>query len=419
MKVQNHKIINKKSKTIDKCQISNSKDLKTILSLGYLPPVNKLRKINTLLDEDTFYPTELMFSKSSKLVQLSTLVNKEVLFPKEYPYTSSTTKILRENFKELYRECKKIIKISNKDLIIDIGSNDGNLLSNFKNNHRVLGITPEKIGNIAIKRGIPTLLKYFDKETSNLIIKKYGKAKIVTATNVFAHIENVDQLMKNLLRILDKNGVFISESHYLVSLIKTNQYDTIYHEHLRYYSLESLKYLFNKYGMKIIHAKKIDTHGGSIRVYAVKKNKFKVNKSVTKILNFEKNFLNWKTFKKFKKNVVKSKLDLYSMLKKIKSTNKKIYGIGAPSRASTLINYVGLDESIIDCILEIDGSYKIGNYIPGKKIPILSEKKLYNDPPDFVILFSWHISLELKKNLKRKGFKGKFIIPLPYPKIES
>ena len=165
MKVQNHKIINKKSKTIDKCQISNSKDLKTILSLGYLPPVNKLRKINTLLDEDTFYPTELMFSKSSKLVQLSTLVNKEVLFPKEYPYTSSTTKILRENFKELYRECKKIIKISNKDLIIDIGSNDGNLLSNFKNNHRVLGITPEKIGNIAIKRGIPTLLKYFDKET--------------------------------------------------------------------------------------------------------------------------------------------------------------------------------------------------------------------------------------------------------------
>jgi len=408
-----------KSKTIDKCQISGLKDLKTILSLGYLPPVNKLRKINSTLDEDTFYPAELMFSKSSKLVQISTLVNKEILFPKEYPYTSSTTKILRENFKELYRECKKIINISNKDLIIDIGSNDGNLLSNFKNNHRVLGITPEKIGNIAIKRGIPTLLKYFDKATSNLIIKKYGKAKIVTATNVFAHIENVDLLMKNLLKILDKNGVFISESHYLVSLIKTNQYDTIYHEHLRYYSLESLKYLFNKYGMKIIHAKKINTHGGSIRVYATKQNKFKVNKSVTKILNFERNFLHWKTFKKFKKNVVQSKLDLYSMLKKIKSNNKKIYGIGAPSRASTLINYVGLDENIIDCILEIDGSYKIGNYIPGKKIPILSEKKLYNDPPDFVILFSWHISSELKKNLKRKGFKGKFIIPLPYPKIES
>jgi len=418
-KVQNYKIMNKKSKTIDKCQISGTRDLKTILSLGYLPPVNKLRKINTSLEEDSFYPAELMFSKSSKLVQLSTLVDKEILFPKEYPYTSSTTKILRENFKELYKECRKIINISKKDLIIDIGSNDGNLLSNFRNNHRVLGVTPEKIGNIAIKRGIPTLLKYFDKFTSNLIVKKYGKAKIVTATNVFAHIENVDQLMKNLLKILDKNGVFISESHYLVSLIQTNQYDTIYHEHLRYYSLESLKYLFNKYGMKIIHAKKIDTHGGSIRVYATRKNNFKIEKSVAKILNFEKNFLTWKTFKKFKKNVVDSKLNLYSILKKLKANKKKIYGVGAPSRGSTLINYVGLDENIIDCILEIEGSYKIGNYIPGKKIPILSEKKLYKDPPHYVILFSWHIASELKKNLKKRGYKGKFIIPLPQPRIED
>ena len=411
--------MDKKSKTIDRCQISGAQDLKTVLSLGYLPPVNKLNKINSSLNEDVFYPAELMFSPSSKLLQLSTIVDKEILFPKEYPYTSSTTKILRENFKELYQDCKKIINISSKDLVIDIGSNDGNLLNNFKNNHRVLGITPEKIGEIAIKKGIPTLIKYFDQSTTNLILKKYGKAKVVTATNVFAHIENVQKLMKNILKILDKDGVFLSESHYLVSLIKTVQYDTIYHEHLRYYSLKSLNYLFKKYNLEIIHAKKINTHGGSIRVYAARKNKFKINSSVKKILKFEKNYLNWKTFEEFRKKVVKSKLNLYSILKKLKEKNKKIYGIGAPSRASTLINYVGLDENIIDCVLEIDGSYKIGNYIPGKKIPILSEKKLYKEPPDFVILFSWHIASELKANLKKKGFKGKFIIPLPDPKIES
>ena len=411
--------MDKKSKTIDRCQISGAQDLKTVLSLGYLPPVNKLNKINSSLHEDVFYPAELMFSPSSKLLQLSTIVDKEILFPKEYPYTSSTTKILRENFKELYEECRKIISISPKDLIIDIGSNDGNLLNNFKNHYKVLGITPEKIGKIAIKRGINTLIKYFDKDTTKLVLKKFGRAKIVTATNVFAHIEDVNSLMKNLLQVLVNNGVFISESHYLVSLIKTNQYDTIYHEHLRYYSLTSLKYLFNKYGMEIIHAKKINTHGGSIRVYAARKNIFEIRKSVTKILNLEKKFLNWKTFINFKKNVVQSKLNLYSILKKLKNENKKIYGIGAPSRASTLINYVGIDENIIDCVLEIEGSYKIGSYIPGKKIPILSEKKLYNDPPDFVILFSWHIASELKFNLKKKGFKGKFIVPLPYPKIES
>ena len=411
--------MSQKSKTIDRCQISGAKDLKTILSLGYLPPVNKLKKINSSLREDVFYPSELMYSQRSRLVQLSTIVNKEILFPKEYPYTSSTTKILRENFKELYEDCKKIINISSKDLIIDIGSNDGNLLNNFKKYHKVLGITPEKIGKIAIKNGIRTLIRYFDKNTSNLVLKKFGKAKIITATNVFAHIENVNLLMKNLLRVLKDDGVFISESHYLVSLIKTNQYDTIYHEHLRYYSLTSLKYLFNKYDMEIIHAKKINTHGGSIRVYAARKKRFKINHSVRKILSYEKNFLNWKTFNNFKKKVVDSKLKLYSILEKLKNNNKKIYGIGAPSRASTLINYVGLDENIIDCVLEIDGSYKIGNYIPGKKIPILSENKLYNDPPDFLILFSWHIASELKFNLKKKGFKGKFIIPLPHPKIEN
>tara|TARA_B100001063_G_C16701532_1_gene522834 strand:- start:47 stop:1282 length:1236 start_codon:yes stop_codon:yes gene_type:complete len=409
--------MSKESKTINKCQISKKKDLKLLLSLGYLPPVNKLRKINTLLDQDVFYPADLMYSKSSKLVQLSNIVDKKILFPKEYPYTSSTTKILRENFKELYKDCNKVIKLKSNDLVIDIGSNDGNLLSNFKSKHRVLGVTPEVIGKLAIKKGIKTLIRYFDKSTSKLILKKFGKAKIITATNVFAHIDDLNTLMINIKRILKNDGVFISESHYLVSLIKTIQYDTIYHEHLRYYSLTSLNYLFNKYGMEIIYAKKINTHGGSIRVYAANKKVLKMDKSVNKILKEEKVFLTDKTFKRFRKEVVNSKIELYALLKKIKSENKIIYGIGAPSRASTLISYVGLDENILDCVLEVKGSYKIGNYIPGKRIPILSEKKLYLDKPDYVLILSWHISKEIINNLKKKGFKGKFIIPLPKPKI--
>ena len=406
------------SKTISKCQISGSNDLKSIMFLGYLPPPTEMKKIHSKIEEETFYPADLVYSPTSKLVQLNTIVNKKILFSKDYAYTSSTTKILRENFQELYNDCNKIVKISSSDLVIDIGSNDGNLLGNFKNHHRVLGITPEKIGKIAIRKGIPTLIRYFDKPAAKLVLKKYGKAKIITATNVFAHIENVSELMKNILKILQKDGVFISESHYLVSLIKTNQYDTIYHEHLRYYSLSSLKYLFDKYGLKIIHAKKINTHGGSIRVYATRSRKFKINKNVKKILSLEKKYLNWKTFNNFRKNVVKSKINLYSILKKIKNKNKKICGIGAPARASTLINYIGLDENIIDYVLEIEGSKKIGNYIPGTKIPILSEKKLFIDQPDFAILFSWHIAFELKTKLRKRGFKGKFIIPLPTPSIK-
>ena len=161
-------------------------------------------------------------------------------------------------------------------------------MSNFHGKHRVLGVTPELIGKLAIKRGINTIIKYFDDTTTNYILKKYGKARLITATNVFAHIDNVENVMKNINKLLNKNGVFISESHYLVELIKTVQYDTIYHEHMRYYSLTSLSYLFKKYNLKIFYAKKIQTHGGSIRVYVSKNKNQKVHSSVKKILQYEK-----------------------------------------------------------------------------------------------------------------------------------
>ena len=409
----------KNCKIIDRCQISKKKDLRKILSLGYLPPVNNYHPINFKLKEEIFFPTELMLSKTSKLVQLETIVNKEIIFPKTYPYTSSTTKILRENFKELYFECTNLFSIKKDDLVVDIGSNDGNLLSNFKNKHRVLGVTPELIGKIAIKRGINTLISYFDNATSSTILKKYGKAKIITATNVFAHIDNLDNLMKNIIKILDKDGIFISESHYLVSLIQTVQYDTIYHEHMRYYSLSSLNYLFKKYNLKIIYAKKIPTHGGSIRVYVAKNHNRKTDKSVSKILRQEKKFLTTKNFNNFKNNVIESKVNLYNLLKKIRLNQKVIFGVGAPSRASTLVNYVGLNEDILKYILEIEGSYKIGKYMPGTNIPIISEKYLKKLKPDYLLILSWHISKQLIKKLRKKGFKGKFIIPLPKPKIVS
>lgn len=407
------------SRPVTRCQISNSKKLGSVIFLGYLPPVNTLKKIGSISKEEIFFPAELLFCEKSKLVQLGCIVDKEVLFPASYPYTSSTTKILRDNFADLYKDLKKIIKLNKEDLVLDIGSNDGNLLSNFKSNHRVLGVTPEKIGKLAIKRGIPTYIDYFNQRVSNKIIKKYGKAKIITATNVFAHIDNINQIVKIILKTLKFDGIFVTESHYLLSLIQRVQYDTIYHEHLRYYSLESLNYLFKKHNLEIIDTKEIPTHGGSIRVYAARKGVYRVQETVKKQIYKEKKYLNKKSFESFKKKVVKSKIDLFTIIKNIKNKNKKIFGIGAPSRASTMINYLGLDQDIIDCVLEINGSYKIGNYIPGTKIPILNENVLLKEKPDFLILFSWHIKDELKINLKKKGFKGKFIIPLPVPRIES
>ena len=412
-------MIKKFSKSITKCQISNSKNLESIIFLGFLPPVNTLRKIGSTLEEEISFPAELLYCKKSKLAQLGCIVDKNILFPYSYPYTSSTTKILRDNFSDLYKDTKKIINLKKNDLIIDIGSNDGNLLSNFKDHHKVLGITPEKIGKLAIKKGIPTIIDYFNNNTVKKILKKNGKAKIITATNVFAHIDDINNIVKNILKTLDSNGIFISESHYLLPLIKTVQYDTIYHEHLRYYSVQSLNYLFKKHNLEIINTKEISTHGGSIRVYAARKGKYKVSKNVKLQLQKEKKNLNKKSFNQFKRNVVSSKIKLFNIINKLKKNNNSIFGVGAPSRASTLINYLGLDQDIIDCVLEIEGSYKIGNYIPGTKIPILNENILKQKKPSYLLLFSWHIKDELKKNLRNKGFKGKFIIPLPYPKIEN
>jgi hypothetical protein len=175
--------------------------------------------------------------------------------------------------------------------------------------------------------------------------------------------------------------------------------------------------LLNSHGLEVVHTKKIPTHGGSIRVYAARKGQYPVQTSVQETLNKEKNYLGPEQLMDFKRKVVNSKLQLHALLLDIKKKGQRIYGIGAPSRASTLINYVGLDDGIIDCVLEVLGSHKTGKYMPGTLIPVLEESKLFEDQPEFALLFSWHIAEELIPKLAAKGYMGSFIIPLPEPRI--
>lgn len=404
---------------VDRCQVCDSSELEPILFLGYLPPVNTMPAIGSSLGEQPAYPAQLLVCKNCALAQLGLIVDPAILFPPTYPYTSGTTKILRENFAELSREVESLYPLQPNDLIIDLGANDGTLLSNFqKNGVRVFGIEPTNAAKLAIARGVPSLISFFTKEVAARVRAEQGPAKIVTATNVFAHIEDIHNIMTGILTLLDEDGIFISESHYLHSLLETLQYDTIYHEHLRYYSLTSLKYLLQMHGLEIIHARRIPTHGGSIRVYATRKDRHRVQPSVEKILQEEKRDLNADAFAKFKRAVVNSKLDLLALLKGIKADRKRIYGIGAPSRASTLINYVGLDNGILDCVLEIKGSYKIDKYIPGTIIPVVEEERLFSDQPEYALLLSWHIADELIPKLTARGFKGRYIIPLPTPRVQ-
>src|SRR3989338_8815891 len=378
------------SKVIHHCQICNFNTLEHILFLGYSPPPSQMHVIGEAPSEQPSYPLRLLYCPQCHLVQLGLAVAPPILFPPEFPYTSSTTKALRDNFSELYQECLSLIPLGPKDLIVDIGSNDGNLLSCFTK-HKVLGVTPEAIGQMAIKRGIPTIIDFFTKDIAQKIKSENVLATLITATNVFAHVENVHELVENILEILSPKGIFVSESHYLVPFLEKLQYDTIYHEHLRYYSLYSLKYLLEMHGLEIIRAKQIPTHGGSLRVYAARKNIVPIQTTVTELLKNENPIVcNKNNFIDFRNKVTQSKLALHHMLFNIFKEKKQIYGIGAAARGTTLINYVGLDDGILTCIVETQGSHKIGKYIPGTLIPVFEESKLFTDQPDYALLLSFH-----------------------------
>lgn len=403
---------------VDHCQISGSTDLRSIIFLGYLPPVNTMSPIGTRPNEQPAYPAELLYCPESRLVQLGLIVDPAVLFPPHYAYTSGTTKILRENFAELYEEASVAYAFDKKHLIVDIGSNDGTLLSSWQiSGYRVCGIEPTNAFRLAVEKNIPSINQFFGPVAAQEVLAQHGQASLITATNVFAHIENIHEIVESILSMLKDDGIFISESHYLASLLETLQYDTIYHEHLRYYSAQSLQYLFQLHGIEIIRVKKIPTHGGSIRIYACRKGRHEVHASVPEILREEEITVNPESFERFRERVAESKLGLMKLLAEARADGARVYGIGAPSRASTLISHVGLDASIIDCVLEIKGSYKIGKYMPGTLIPVLDEEKLFEDQPEYALLFSWHIADELMPKLRARGFRGKFIIPLPKPVV--
>ena len=404
---------------VRRCQICDNESLRSVFFLGYLPPVNRMHVIGERPFEEGFFPAEWLFCPRCQLVQLGLIVDKNVLFPPEYPYSSGTTKILRENFAEMSREVQSLFPLRADDLVVDVGSNDGTLLGNFRDGgHRVHGIEPTDMGRLANQRGIPTTIAFMGRDVAQQVVKAHGPAAVVTATNVFAHMEDIHEVIESILLLLADDGLFISESHYLMSLLETVQYDTIYHEHLRHYSLTSLQYLLNMHGLEVVHARRIPTHGGSIRVYAARRGRRKAQPSVAAMLAEEARAnLDEKALDVFRRNVIASKLELLAMLAGIKAKNHRVFGISAPSRASTLITYVGLDEGILDCVVEIKGSHKIGKYMPGTLIPVLEESRLFADQPEYALLLSWHIAEELIPKLRDKGFAGKFIIPLPRPRV--
>lgn len=405
---------------IKQCQICGNKKLQDIINLDHQPPCDLLPNSEEIKEEKIHYPINVVRCTDCGLVQLDFIAPPQIVFHKEYPYKTGITQMLVDNFKILAQETTKQFNLKKGSLIVDIGSNDGTALQQFKNHGmKVVGIEPTNVARIATKNGIPTINEFFTEKTAKTIASKYGPASIVTATNVFAHINNLDGFLKGVSRLLSKGGVFISESQYLYDTIEKTQYDCMYHEHLRFYSLKPLQILFRKYGFTLVDAKRITAAGGSIRAYAVKGSNLAPSKRLLDLIKAEEKFGLYKksTYDTFRKNVERSRLELVRTLCDLKLKGKTIEGISSPGRSSPLLNYCHIDPLLVSRIGEQSSSLKVGLYTPGTHIPVVDEKYIFKNQPDYAVIFSWHIADTLIPKLRAKGLKSKFIIPLPKVRI--
>jgi len=401
------------------CRICGSEELTKFLSLGPTPLANNFLRVDQLNKKELHYPLDVYFCNKCHLVQLLDIVPPEVMF-KDYAYITGASKPMELHFAGLAKDVVNNFKASKDSLVVDIGSNDGTLLQYFsKMGLRILGIEPaSNITQIARKRGITTINKFFNKECAINIYKKYGFADIILATNVFAHVDNLENILHGIDYLLSKNGVFVIEVPYLINLLDNIEFDTIYHEHLSYFSIYPLVYLFQKFGMNIVDIKQIPIHGGSIRIFAKRSNK-KQSQNVAKLLLIEQNaeLDSFKTYTNFAKEVVLVKEKLIKLLKTLKNEKVRISGYGATAKGNTLLNYCRIGTNILDYISDTT-PYKQGCYTPGMHIPIFSEEEFHRDPPNYALLLAWNYAdaiLQKEQKYRQKG--RKFILPLPDPKI--
>jgi len=386
------------------CRSCGNTNLKRVVSLGYQPLANNLLKKKE--EKSELYPLEVNYCDNCHNCQLSVSINPKKMFS-NYLYTSSTSKVFRQHFVEAAKKYSKELKlIKKKSYIIDIGSNDGVGLKPFLDLgfKKVLGIEPAKnLAKLANKNKIKTFNGFLEKRNLKKIKKN---ADLILASNVFAHSDKLKEMAECMFSLLSKKGTIIIEVQYLMDTLKDFTFDNIYHEHYNYWSLTSLTNFFDELDAKIFKSERINTHGGSIRIYIKKDKKVKIDASVKKMLREEDKFgiKKYETYKKFGEKVYEIRENVLSNLKKLKSQNKKIIGFGAPAKATTALNFFGIKDDI-DFIVE-DNKLKHKKLIPGVKIPIKSKSAIKNKN-NILLVLAWNFYDSIKKN--NSNLSDKFV----------
>jgi SAM-dependent methyltransferase len=405
------------------CRLCDSARLEAVCTLSSTPLANDFQPASTINEIQELYPLELMLCVDCGHLQLGHIVDPESLFS-DYVYVSGTSPSFVAHF-DAYAETiwRKGVSAQN-DLVVDIGSNDGTLLNSFRRlGARIQGIDPaQKIANAANEGGVPTISAFFSSEIAAQIIEKEGHARIITANNVCAHIDDIGSVVDAVVTLLAPDGLFVFEVSYLQDVIEKTLFDTIYHEHLDYHALRPLVPFLQMHGLHLFHAERISSHGGSIRVFAAPKaSGRRTSDELTKLLAAEdiSGLSEPGVYENFFLKIQNAGNELSRLIATASAKGRRIAGYGAPAKATTLMYQFGLKPKDLAYIVD-DSPWKQGLYSPGLNIPVVPASRLIEDPVDDLLILAWNFAESIIENNRQFLHSGnRFIVPLPTLKVVS
>ena len=396
------------------CRICKSPKLHTFLDFGMMPAANAFRERINATEEQ--FPLSCAYCQDCGLVQVPDIVDPEVLF-RHYTYFSSASQPMVEHFRAQAELIRARYLTDPSCLICEIGSNDGIFLQNLVGKCRVIGVDPaDNIATTAALKGVTTVNKFFNPQTAQTVRDLFGAPKVVFAANCFAHIDDIDGIMEGIVKMLSDDGVFIFENHRFVDMLRTRCFDQIYHEHLAFYTIRPIEHLMKRFGLRVIDVRVIPTQGESFQVHCARIGSSHTEQpSVQKIRDEEESLgLNHvETYENLAREVAGLQNDLKNLLLDLRAKGKRIVGYGAPGKATTLLNALGIGQETIEYAVDTT-QIKQGRYIPGTKIHIRPPQTLEVDRPDYLVLFAWNYAdaiLKKEAPLRERGIK--FIVPVP------
>lgn len=409
----------KMDRTRTKCRSCGSRNMQTVLDLGHTPLADALLTTEDLSKPEPAYPLEVAFCSDCSLMQILETVPPEVLFCRHYPYYSSFSDELLRHSRENALDLITARGLNDKSLVIEIASNDGYLLKNFvEKDIPCLGIDPAAGPAESAERiGVPTLCGFFNHELARQLRGVGKRADVIIANNVLAHVADINSFLDGISILMKDGGIAVIEVPYVRDLVDNCEFDTIYHEHLCYFSATSVDYLLRAHSLYLNKVKRIPIHGGSLRLYIGLRDE--PDDSVRRLLSDErsKGLAEFGYYNDFAIKVTNIREGLRQMLRSIKDQGKKIAAYGAAAKGATLINYVGIGRDLVDFVVDRN-IHKQGKYMPGKHIPIAAPERLISDMPDFVLILAWNFAEEIirqQEEYRSKG--GRFILPIPEWKI--